>query len=291
MTMTNSKLLTSSALAAGLLGAAVAAQAANVDWVGGGADDEFTTAANWSPAQVPGTVASDNARLIDSGDDAVHTNSYDSANNFNILMRNGASLAISANLKTVGTWNLGTTGVTDVGVTQTAGTVVGRTLNLGAANANTFDATYSISGGTARFTTAVNVAQNGVFDIAGDSANLAGSGAFSITDGGELSYTLAADGVSAIGVTSFDIGSGALLSIDASSYTEGEGTITLANFTSNTGTFDLGNIAITGLEAGLSGSISYTGTTMDLAIIPEPGSYAMLGGLLALGYIVVRRRS
>ena len=265
-------------------------QAANVDWVGGGADDEFTTAANWSPAQVPGTVASDTARLIDSSDDAVHTNSYDSASNFNILMRNGASLAISANLKTVGTWNLGITGVTDVGVTQTAGTVVGRTLNLGATNANTFDASYSISGGAARFTTAVNVAQNGVFDIAGDSATLAGSGAFSITDGGELSYTLAADGVSAIGVTSFDIGSGALLSIDASSYTAGQGTVTLANFTSNTGTFDLGNIAITGLEAGLSGSISYTGTTMDLVVIPEPGSYALLGGLLALGFVMVRHR-
>jgi hypothetical protein len=29
---------------------------------------------------------------------------------------------------------------------------------------------------------------------------------------------------------------------------------------------------------------------LDATIIPEPGTYALLGGLLALGYVMVRRR-
>jgi hypothetical protein len=286
--MTSSRFLTSSAFAAGLLGAAVSVQAATViDWTNTLPSD-WSTTSNWDLNRIP--TAGDLVRLLDSTDHASVTTAFDSSGNFDILMRNGSSIDISANFKTVGTWAIGISGSSAVGVTQTAGTVIGRTLNLGAVNAQFFDAKYSISGGAARFTTAVNINQNGVFDITGDAANLVGSGALSLTSGGKLSYKLAADDVSVIGVSAFTIGSGALLSIDASSYTDGVGTLTLANFTSNIGTFDVGNIAITGLEVGLSGRVTYTGTTMYLAVIPESGSYALLGGLLALGTVMLRRR-
>lgn len=38
-------------------------------------------------------------------------------------------------------------------------------------------------------------------------------------------------------------------------------------------------------------SISKTGARLDLNIIPEPSTYALIGGCLALGFVVLRRRS
>lgn len=289
---TISKIITASAFVAGLLGATAPLQAAIIEWTYTGGTGEWSTATNWDGGVVP--VVGDTASLVSSTDHAQVTTAFNSGGNSNILMRNGASLAVSADFLTIFNWDLGITGFQNTNVTQTAGTIVGRTFNLGKdGQANTFDAKYSISGGEGRFTTVINIQKNGILEVDGNLASLENLGNVSMTNG-TLSYILAADGVTRLrGATKdFTIGASSLLEIDASSYTGGVGQIELANFNTITGSFDVGNISITGLAEGLSGNITYSeaATSMYLNVIPEPGTYALIGGLLALGHVMVRRR-
>ena len=257
-------------------------QADVIDWVGGGADAEFSTRNNWSTGEVPGSVTGrvDSAKFLQPTDDAVHTVNYTSARFFDVLLRNGASLAIGANLKTIRNFNIGNSGTSSVGVTQTAGVVVIRDqLNLGYVSGFDYDAKYSISGGSIRLSyptaSGVTVSLNGVFEVVGNLAHIdldAAAIDFSLTDGGELRYVLGAAGVSSLDVgDTFSIGTGSLLTIDALGYTGGEGTITLANFASKSGSFDESHIAITGLKAGLSAHITYNATSMYLNVTGASG--------------------
>ncbi len=88
--------------------------------------------------------------------------------------------------------------------------------------------------------------------------------------------------------------------VDMAAYTGGAGTITLLDFDTNNGSiymtstlFDTGTLSI--LNAGTT----YAGSTLSwdeatfavqLNVIPEPGTYALIGGMLALGSVMVRRR-
>lgn len=270
---------------------------ADTNWTYTGGVGEWSNASNWDNG-VPGS--NDTAYLVTNTDHAQVTSAFDSGGNMTIVIRNNATLAIGADFRTAFVMNVGISGIQNTSVTQTAGTLIGRTLNLGNdAEADTFEAKYTLSGGISRFTTAVNIGKNGILDIQGDGATIQfnNAGANAVTIGqGALSYTLGATGVSAIdnlasGGT-FTIGAGSGLLIDASAYTGGVGTIELVKrYTTIAGTFDASNISITGLAAGLSGEIIYDANSIALDIIPEPGTYALLGGLLALGYVMVRRRS
>ncbi len=283
-----------------LAAVAVGAQADNIEWIFTGGTGEWSTASNWD-IRVP--IAGDTARLISSTDHAEVTTNFNGGN-FDILMRNGASLAISADFRTAVNWDLGITGASSVGVTQTAGTVVGRTLNIGGdGETRDFEAKYSVSGGEARFTTAINIRKNGIFEIDGNSVSIENSGAVSMTSG-TLSYILATDGVSRMYGNQVDdvftIGTNSQLAIDASNYTGGEGLIELATFTSIAGTFDTNNISIDGLEEGLSGDITYDSTgeltsmylnvfsesaigNMTIAVLPG-GTQVELSWSTAFGY-------
>ncbi len=243
-----------------------------IDWWGGtGGTGEWSNPDNWSDG-VP--TPTDLARL-QFGDSPEVTIAFDSNGAFDILQRNTATLSISANFKTVGVWDLGTSGDGDTSVTQTDGLMVNRTLNIGNdAEADTFDAKYSISGGIARSTTAVTIGKNGILDIQGDGGTIQfnNGGASAVTMGnGTISYTLAATGVTAIDNLasggSFTIGTGSMLQIDASSYTAGVGEIDLVTrYTAINGTFDESNVSITGLEEGLSGEIMYDTGRMYLNV-------------------------
>ena len=252
------------------------------DWIGGGADAEFTTTNNWSSGEIPGSVTGriDTATFLHPADDAVHTVDYIAAKFFDVLIRDGASLEIAAGLRIIRNFNIGTTGGTSVDVTQTAGVVVIRDqMNVGYVSDFDYDAKYSINGGIVRFTnpasTGVTVSENGIFEVVGNLANIDLDTAaidFTLIDGGELRYVLGGAGVSSVDVGDlFTIGTESLLTIDASSYTGGEGSITLANFVSKSGSFDEANIAITGLEEGLNAHITYDATSMVLNVTLEPG--------------------
>ena len=77
--------------------AAMQVQAATIDWIKTDGVGEWSTAANWSSG-VPG--ANDLARLISSTDHAQVTSAFDGGN-VTITMRNGASLAVSANFRSL----------------------------------------------------------------------------------------------------------------------------------------------------------------------------------------------
>jgi len=85
------------------------------------------------------------------------------------------------------------------------------------------------------------------------------------------------------------IASGASLDvIGLSSLTAGD--YDLFAFSTISGSFDVSDITITGLGGGLSGSILSDGNNVYLNVIPEPSTYALIGGLLALSSVMMRRR-
>jgi hypothetical protein len=91
---------------------------------------------------------------------------------------------------------------------------------------------------------------------------------------------------------------GSSLEVDLTSYSASNGlSLILASY----GTFSDGpfnSITVTGIAgATWTQDVDYTidlgdgsADTLSLTIIPEPGTYALIGGMLALGYVMVRRR-
>ena len=116
----------------------------------------------------------------------------------------------------------------------------------------------------------------------------------------------------AAGISTFDSDSRlgfstSTITIDASAYTGGAATFVLVDtglfagsYVSNGGGFgNIGTIvAPTGFTATLDQSLfdgdpvdGFTGEiTLTLAAVPEPQTFALIGGCLALGYVMVRRR-
>ncbi|HEY9250472.1 MAG TPA: PEP-CTERM sorting domain-containing protein [Rariglobus sp.] len=136
---------------------------------------------------------------------------------------------------------------------------------------------------------AVSMSTGGI-DIRGAAAagtfTLAANQAFTTT-GGTLSFDL-------IDSISFDqvIGSG------SGTFSLTDTTLALSGLTSIAGTYQLftgfggtnsvSGLTITGLDSGFTGSLDTTGL-LTIAAIPEPSTYAMLAGVLALGMGVWRR--
>lgn len=117
----------------------------------------------------------------------------------------------------------------------------------------------------------------------------------------------------AAGISTFDsdsrLGFGfSAITINASAYTGGDATFVLVDTDLFNGTYayngggfaTIGTIvAPTGYTATFDQSKfvgdpvdGFTGQiTLTLAVVPEPGTYALLGGIFALSYVMVRRRS
>jgi hypothetical protein len=252
--------------------AVLQAQAATLEWVNTGTVGEWSESGNWRSVEVQGSTGgrTDRVLLEHPTDHAEVTKAVESAR-LNIQMINGARLDVRANFQTVLSMDIGTAGASGGGVTQSGGLLIGRTLNLGASGQSPdFEAKYTLTGGVARFTTEVNIGKNGTFEIIGDAAEAQLHAPVCLTDGGTLSYTLAANGVTHIeSEHALSIGTGARLSVDASSYAGGVRKIRLAEFKSLSGTFDAGNISITGLADGLSGEVTYDRTNLFLNILPN----------------------
>ena len=140
---------------------------------------------------------------------------------------------------------------------------------------------------------------SGGFLGADTSINITGNAATSIGIAGTSTFsnysTLKFDFNGGTEVTSWDTagltigGTGTSLNIVGSA-AMGEGIYELVTYS---GAFS-GSFAtetITGLAGGLSGSIVFDGDSMNLVVVPEPSSYALIGGLLALSSVMLRRRT
>ncbi len=181
--------------------------------------------------------------------------------------RFGQTSAFTINLETGGAIN-----VQNAKITSDAGGI----FNV---NGGDFDSkNYSVGSGSAG-TVNVNSA-SATMDVAGTST----FGAFST-----ISFDFNGGGsVSTWDTAALTITSGATLNIAGASAL-GEGTYDLLTYTSTlTGSFTTGTIV--GLAGGLSGSILSDGDSIYLNVIPEPGTYALLGGLFVLTYVMLRRR-
>jgi hypothetical protein len=86
-----------------------------------------------------------------------------------------------------------------------------------------------------------------------------------------------------------------IVTVELANYTVvGASSLTLIDYSNSlTGTFasftvtDGGSTLINGVDYTLDYT---TGSNITLNLIPEPGTYALIGGMLALGYVMVRRR-
>jgi hypothetical protein len=121
------------------------------------------------------------------------------------------------------------------------------------------------------------------------------------TANGTFDFVFDTAGVSTItgdlGFSWFSI-TGASVSVDGSGYTGGAASFTLFDGNASGNTPPSGNFTIAGLGAeGVGWTLDITNSaaggandTIILNVIPEPGTYALLGGLLALSHVMVRRR-
>lgn len=87
------------------------------------------------------------------------------------------------------------------------------------------------------------------------------------------------------------------LTVDLTAYTiAGASSLILADYQAGTLFGDsYSSITVTDGGTTLVNGVDYnldylTDTNITLNLIPEPGTYALIGGMLALGYVMVRRR-
>ena len=282
--------------------------AANRIW-DGSTDNDFSTASNWNtfPVGIHSAImegdAGDSLTVLSGG----NTHSMNAIN-----VRGGHTFTIdnaTGTLTGTGNLNLGR-GVEADGSTinQLAGTVILGGLDM-SGNVIAGTSSYTLSGGslTIGSVDTFDVGGDGLtgnvgggsdvstFAIVGDSATVSVTSNVLARASSVFSFTLGATGIDAIDTTgTLTISSGADLTIIGSSYTGGAGDITLFEASMMTGSFALGDITVTGLGTeGVDWSLTQNaGSSGDivLTIIPEPGAFALLGGLFALASVMIRRR-
>ena len=258
-----------------MLSATIGLKAVTVTWDGGGTDNRWTTAANWSNDALPGN-----------GDTVIISNG-DTVDTFGL---SGDSLPL-------GTINLSGNST----LTQSSGAVRlnGATINVGAGSRLTGNF-WDLNNGTLSFDDGA-VADMVHWEHKGMNSfnfNLSATGFTALTPN-----TLRFGGRST--ATSAEYMSQATYNVDMANYTGEARTIVLANFSSfaghNGGTAtsltdaDFQNATLNILNAGtFSGSsLQWNETTNAIELVvavPEPSSYALFTAFVALGAIILRRR-
>ena len=277
---------------------ASSALAANIQW-DGSSDGNFNIGANWAGDSVPGSA---DTAFIRTGSDLgnIFQNAQD---------RTIGRLGMGINGSESSEWTLNINGgsINTVGATQNN---IGQH-TLGVVNLNVkggaFTATnFTNVGGSGTGGTFLNVT-DGTLDIAdarfggntgpatlsvtGDTITTLSGTDFEFLGSGILDFNFNATGVKTLSIDSLIAASGEL-AVDLTNYTGGFTTITLADVTGGDGiTSAFGTVTLT--EGDFTGSFvtqDLGAALITLTIVPEPGAYALLGGLLALSYVMVRRR-
>jgi fibronectin-binding autotransporter adhesin len=238
-----------------------------------------------------GAVSFDGGTLLFRG-----TLSFSTGARATTLNAGGGTIDVLASAATV-TWNGAISGAGELTKAGVGGLVLG--------GVNTYTGATTVSAGTLLVNG--STATDSAFSVA-DGAVIGGSG----TIGGNLtlangalfafdpdntltlsgSSTFALD--SSFGVASLRTLSGAELDWDAI----GVGTYTLITggnlgpsffSASNIGNFGVGN-ALTGLGMGGTKSAYFQNGSLQLVVVPEPSTWALLGGVAAVGVFMMRRR-
>lgn len=268
--MMKQKILT--VLTAITLAGVASTQAALITWDGTGDGTNWTDGNNWDSNSVPGV-----ADQISITDAVVNFNTT-----FSSTIANGSNLNV---IKLLGTAQLNLTG---------------GSLSFLNGNSNSSPlaiasgAVLNISGGSHDLLGRYGVGQTGTTRVTGSQATINLNQSLAYT--GTYDFVLDGTGVSQFNYSSYAALGGASLQVDGSSF-DGSGSFELFNSGANGGvdsTFNMANVVVSGFDAGTTWELvqgDVDGRSLvTLVVVPEPGTYALLGGLLALGYVMVRRR-
>jgi hypothetical protein len=233
------------------------AQAVTITWDDGAGNDNWSDGANWvgDPANGP-----------QDGESVVLTTTAQSRLDYAWTIENGASLTSTA------------TALDDELVLQSDSV-------LTLATGGTMDIAFM----RPRFTA------GGDFNIyAGASLNTGYYGLGNIS--ADIKYIADATSVTTwSNANIFDVGLDNL-TVDLTAYTiVGASSLTLVDYTGGSLSNTFASVTVTDSSGTLTEGVDYTldyttGSNITLNVVPEPGTYALIGGMLALGYVMVRRR-
>ena len=259
---TNTKTLFALSALAGL--SFTAAQAATLTWDNGGHTNEnWNNADNWdgTPAGIP-TSGVDSVELTDRN-----------VLNYDFTVASGQSITDTAGSNWLGLANDGWGTVANLTLATGGSIDVGYIAARG--NNPTLNPSFTIEHGATLATDTIN-------DGARPMDLIWEAGAASVTTWGTADIVSIDDFIVTVDLTAYTVAGASSLSLIAYS-----GTLD-TTFNSVTVT-DGAETLVNGVDYTLSyGDLSNDAITLNL--IPEPGTYALIGGMLALGYVMVRRR-
>jgi len=255
-----------------------------IDWIGGAGSADWNDTNSWSSIDLPGSVASGNVTFSGAEDGTTLAAPFTFTNASDIQVRAGAAVALNADLSGVDELTLGGEAGSDGGtISQSGGTVSAGSILIGSLAAATSESVYTLSGGSLDASGDLHV-NNGTFALEGSAAAVSVD-SLTITDLGELSFTLGEAGVSPLAVShAFSVGdSTARLTVDVSAYTGTATMVELVQFSSLSGTFEPSSIVINGLTAEQgSARIVFDGDSLNLELGPLAYE-SELAAILALG--------
>ena len=245
-------------------------QAALTTWDGTGDGTNWTDGNNWGSNSVPGV-----AETMEINNAVVDFNTT-----FSSTIANGSNV-----IKLLGTTQLNLTGGSlsfQAGATNTSPLAIAS------------GAVLNISGGSHNLFGRYGVSQTGTTRVTGSQATINLNQSMLYT--GTYDFVLDGTGVSKFNYNSWAVLNGASLRVDGSLYS-GTGSFELFNIGANANidsTFNMANVVVSGFDAGTTWTLAQEDvggrSLVTLVVVPEPGTYALIGGFLALGYVMVRRR-
>lgn len=261
----------------------------------------WSTAASWSPAQLPTSVDSafirvDREVTVDSNvGNVINVYLGQTGSGGTLILNTGASLGVSNNFEVMRQGTFGNIGGT---LSMNGGTLgVSGALLVGAGGVNTTgtsSGTATISGGTV--TAPITIGSSlgtslGYFNVLGSTAAISGS-AFTSNSSGRISFAFDSIGISMLdysgGTASFAAGS--LFAVDGSLYAGAGGDFTLVDSATLNWNVEPENVSITGFDGFNTQLLTANNeVVLRLTAVPELSATVMLATLPLLGLRRSRR--